>query len=559
MLILEQVIAYRIDSIVFCAALTLAVIAVSRSLRKRHGAGLPPSSSLLLGILIVAGFIMPEVAGERERARLQKMLDGIAPTYAQELELLGHSRLTLDTPADDPDYLKMIESQKRWLAVNPNVCDIYTYRKSPDGGIMLMVDSETDYDRNGVIDEDREARTDLGEIYPDATEAMLLALDGKANFDPVPYTDRWGTWVSASVPLRDSSGQVEGAVGVDFNASTWLAAIAGNRGAALSLVVIVGTTLLSTGVVVVVTKSELAKREALENERSKLQDQLLLASRKAGQAEIATDVLHNVGNVLNSVNVSARMINDCVRASRLPSLGKLAGLIEQEKARLGEFVTSDSRGRCLPEFLSQLHAKLNEDQSAIQKEVDQLVVGIEHIKEVVRMQQSSASASTMYLPTEPTAVVEDALKMNLVSMERHQVHLHREYEPGLSAVPMDKHKILQILVNLISNAKKATCHPDVAERHVTLRVRRVNRGDAIEFEVQDNGVGIAPDALAKLFRHGYTTFEGGHGFGLHSGANAAGEMRGSLTARSDGPGTGATFTLTIPVQQTQGAARKEAA
>ncbi len=278
-------------------------------------------------------------------------------------------------------------------------------------------------------------------------------------------------------------------------------------------------------------------------------NQSLSLSRQAGMAEIATGVLHNVGNVLNSVNVSARMITDNLRTSRLGSLGKLVALIGQEKGRLGEFVTSDSRGKCLPDFLEQLYATLRNDQETVQKEVNQLVSGIEHIKDVVRMQNDSVASSNVIIPTEPTSIMEDAVKINLVSMERHRVHVQREYEPDLPHLPLDKHKVLQILINLISNAKKATCHPNIPERHVTLRVRRVQGGQAIEFQVQDNGVGIAPESTTKLFQHGFSNFADGHGFGLHTGANAANEMKGTLVARSDGSGTGSTFTLTIPLQQ----------
>ncbi len=276
-------------------------------------------------------------------------------------------------------------------------------------------------------------------------------------------------------------------------------------------------------------------------------NQALAMSRQAGMAEVATGVLHNVGNVLNSVNVSARMIVDNLRSSRLGSLGKLCQLIQQEREHLGEFVTTDARGKCLPEFLEQLHTRLQQDQQNTQKEVHELVRGIEHIMQVVNMQQSSASPSTMATLCEPTSIMEEAVKMNLASMERHQVELHREYEANLPHMMLDRHKVLQILINLISNAKKATCRSEAGHRHIVLYVGRVQEEQAVEFSVKDNGVGIASEDLPKLFRHGFSSFDQGHGFGLHSGANAAGEMNGSLTAHSDGPGRGAIFTLRIPV------------
>lgn len=544
---LQQILDYRLDTVLFALLMAAAVVVSSARLRKQHGIFLPRRTWLMSLMLIGLAFTLAEIAGERERTRLRDMVAGIAPTYAREVELLGHSSLTLDTAVDDPTYERIIEAQKRWLSSNAAVADVYTFRLTADGkGVQFIVDSETDYDHNGKFEGERETRTAIGEEYPEAMASMFSALRGHASFEAIPETDRWGVWVSAFVPLYDSSGKVDAALGVDYDAREWHSALAWSRGAALGFCAIIGVIVLSSASIVAITRAELTKREQLQKEREQLQEQLLVASRQAGMAEVATGVLHNVGNVLNSVNVSARMIGDSLRDSRLPSLGKLSSLINQEKQRLGEFVTADPRGKCLPDFLAQLHNKLSDDQTLIQKELEQLLVGVEHIKEVVRMQQNTATVKAVVVPTDPIELMEDAIKMNLVSMERHKITLQRDYEPNLPKIMLDKHRTLQILINLISNAKKATCHPDVVDRKVSLRIAR-SADNSIVFEIKDNGVGIAPENRTKLFQHGFSAFQNGHGFGLHSGANAAAELGGSLEAYSDGLGKGAAFRLKLPI------------
>jgi signal transduction histidine kinase len=116
----------------------------------------------------------------------------------------------------------------------------------------------------------------------------------------------------------------------------------------------------------------------------------------------------------------------------------------------------------------------------------------------------------------------------------------------------ERHKVLMILINLISNAKYAMDGVPEDKRRLTLRVARVP-GDRVQLEVRDTGVGIAPELLTRIFQHGFSTREQGHGFGLHSSALAARELGGTLSAHSDGPGQGASFVLELPLHSTEGA------
>jgi len=125
------------------------------------------------------------------------------------------------------------------------------------------------------------------------------------------------------------------------------------------------------------------------------------------------------------------------------------------------------------------------------------------------------------------------------------VRVIREYDKDLPEIVVDKHKLRQILVNLICNAKNACDESVRAEKVLTVRVAHPQ--GRLQISVSDNGVGIAQENLTRIFNHGFTTRKDGHGFGLHSGALAAKEMGGALLAESDGPGKGARFTVDFPV------------
>jgi PAS domain S-box-containing protein len=273
--------------------------------------------------------------------------------------------------------------------------------------------------------------------------------------------------------------------------------------------------------------------------------QLLDASRRAGMAEVATSVLHNVGNVLNSVNVKSYSVTECVRDSKVGNLAKVVALLREHEADLGQYITSDPKGRQLPKYLGQLADHLAGEQATALEGLAQLQKYIGHIKEIVAMQQNYSKASGVLESLPIVDLLEDALRMNAGSMERHNVAVVREYT-DTPVMIMDKHKVLQILVNLVRNAKHA-CN-DSAEPHKQIILRVKQEQQRVKISVIDNGIGIPAENLTKIFNHGFTTKKDGHGFGLHSGALAAKEMGGSVTVVSGGSGRGAAFTLDLPVQ-----------
>jgi len=261
-------------------------------------------------------------------------------------------------------------------------------------------------------------------------------------------------------------------------------------------------------------------------------------------AEIATSVLHNVGNVLNSVNVSASIIGDRLRKSGVADLKSATELLNRHLDDPGAFVSSDPQGKHLPQFLTQLSQKMSSDEQLILNEIKSLSGDIDHIKGIVALQQSYTGVSGISDKLSLADLLDDAIRINSQSVTRHNIDVIREYEV-LPPVVTEKQKVLQILVNLLSNAKYAVIAADRATRRITVRAKRVAT-DRVRIEVIDNGVGIPRENLTRIFSHGFTTRKDGHGFGLHSAANLARELGGSLTVQSEGVGKGATFVLELP-------------
>jgi len=291
---------------------------------------------------------------------------------------------------------------------------------------------------------------------------------------------------------------------------------------------------------------DITERKRAESNLQKANAELVQASRRAGMAEVATNVLHNVGNVLNSVNTSATLVMDQVRASRLKGISRVVEMLEPNANDLAGFFARDKRGPQMVTYLKTLSDFLAQEQEAMLRELTGLTKNIEHIKQIVSMQQSYAKASGVEEIHSPVALMEDALRIHLGSLEKYHVEVVRDYEkvPDITA---DKHKVLQILINLIGNAKNALTESEQPAPQAIIGVKG-NGGSSMYFTIKDNGVGIAPENLIRIFSHGFTTRENGHGFGLHSGFLAAKEMGGSLSVHSDGPGRGATFTLQLPLK-----------
>jgi signal transduction histidine kinase len=289
-----------------------------------------------------------------------------------------------------------------------------------------------------------------------------------------------------------------------------------------------------------------AERETARAEADLLHQRLLDVARKIGMAEIATGALHNVGNILNSVNVAASIVSERLAEFDAGHIQRVADMIKENSTDLTGFLTADGRGDQLVDYLQRYCEHIGDQQQQAQQEIGQLVDGIDRIKQVISAQQSHAGVTGSVEPASLAELVDDALQLNMTSLHNHGIEVIQQFDP-IPDVLTEKSKVLPILVNLIKNAKDALTASDQSSKRIWVRI--LAKGDSsVRVEVSDNGVGIDPKILEQIFTYGFTTKPSGHGFGLHSSAAMANSLGGGLMAKSEGCGKGATFVLDLPLQ-----------
>ncbi|OJH36815.1 ATP-binding protein [Cystobacter ferrugineus] len=291
-------------------------------------------------------------------------------------------------------------------------------------------------------------------------------------------------------------------------------------------------------------KDVTASKEA-ESRLGEMHRNLIDVSRQAGMAEIATGVIHNVGNTLNSASVSAELVIQGLRGLRVSSVVKTLELLREHAGHLDAFLSS-AQGRQVPSYLEALGKELPTAKERLLEEMRALQESLENVKAVVLMQQEHARYLGVVEPVAVPQLIDDALRLQGRSFESLGIQVRREYGP-VPLVMVDRHKLLQILLNLLNNARHALEDRERSNRRLTVRVSRTAQA-RLRIEVEDSGTGIAPEHLPRLFTQGFTTKKTGHGFGLHISALSARELGGSLSCTSPGPGQGATFTIEVPLE-----------
>jgi len=292
---------------------------------------------------------------------------------------------------------------------------------------------------------------------------------------------------------------------------------------------------------------DISKRKDFESKLAESQQRVVEAAHQSGMAEMATGVLHNIGNVLNSVSVSVEVITRTVKTSNISGLIKANKLLTDNIDNIGDFMQHDNKGKKLPEYLNKLGSILDKDIEEIKLETDILNEKVTMIKEVISTQQSYAKAGSFVETFDISTIVDDALKVQEASLYKSGVATIKNFE-SVPKVLAQKSKLLQVVTNLIKNAQEAMSENDIFNKikEITVSIGK-NPGDSIFISVKDTGCGIEEDKLSEIFSHGFTTKETGHGFGLHASANAMTEMSGRLIAVSDGKGMGSCFTLSLPI------------
>ncbi|MCA1964840.1 MAG: PAS domain-containing protein, partial [Prosthecobacter sp.] len=284
--------------------------------------------------------------------------------------------------------------------------------------------------------------------------------------------------------------------------------------------------------------------------RKMLHEQQLEAAHEAGKAEIAKNVLHNIGNVMNSLNVSAKLHMEALSASRASNLGRAAKLLKENQENLAHFIQSSRQGRRLPDYLISVSEHLMEENRRLHGEALAMVHHIEHMRDIIALEQVNGRASSFQEQCDLAGLLEQALTLEGNILMDEGITIERNYA-DLPPQMISRGQFLQVMVNLISNARHAVSATSVkGPRRISLGISAPRSG-RILITVTDTGCGISETNLARIFTHGFTTRKDGNGFGLHHAALLADEMGGSLRAESAGEGCGATFTLELPVRTVQ--------
>ena len=271
---------------------------------------------------------------------------------------------------------------------------------------------------------------------------------------------------------------------------------------------------------------------------------VLDSAHRAGMAEIASEVLHNVGNAVNSANCSVEMLDEQMARSKVHGLERAATLLRDQAPRAAEFFTSDPRGPKLIAYLTDLSATLQKERADNQNEVTRLRDTVRHIREAIATQQTFAGRSDFRQEVELPDLIDEILQMNQELIRTHEVKVVVDLPP-LPELQLNKSKMTQVLVNLVRNAVQAMQGQPTDHRCLTITACCVE-DNGIEIEVSDTGSGFGDEVREKLFTHGVTTKAEGNGFGLHYCANAIREADGHMTAQSAGAGLGATFRIRLP-------------
>ncbi len=289
---------------------------------------------------------------------------------------------------------------------------------------------------------------------------------------------------------------------------------------------------------------DITERKRMEEEKLQLHQQLLDTSRQLGMAEVASDVLHNVGNVLNSIYVSIGVVRELVTRSIVGDVERISQLFQKHKDDLSNYLSTNPKGKQIPAYLEKLAGQLLEEQRAALAELTRLHDNAQQAQQCVAAQQDLAQPSRITEPLFIEELLEEALTANQDLLKTSQIDVVREFQE-IPQLIVEKRQVLEVLVDLIRNACEAMS-TSLVKRLVIRAILVPGPPDSVRLEIQDSGVGIAPEDLTKIFGQGNQTQHGGRGMSLHNGALVAKNLGGALRAHSQGKGQGATFSLELP-------------
>lgn len=263
-------------------------------------------------------------------------------------------------------------------------------------------------------------------------------------------------------------------------------------------------------------------------------------AQREGIADIATNILHNIGNILNSINVSVHLMEECAKSTVIDDIIMAGRLLQENMDKLDQFISAGGKGKKLMEFYLSLGRTAVRMQEQLRYNLDRLMSKIEAINEAVTAQQSYAGVSERLEEIYVETILADALKLNQDDFDKLQIVVEKNVISNFKVV-VNRAKLFFILFNIISNAKEAIIEASMQEKRLIITMYEDDAGRYIK--VTDTGIGIPENIISKIFDYGFTRKTGKYGYGLYSCASYISEMNGSIRVQSDGEGKGATFTL----------------
>lgn len=293
------------------------------------------------------------------------------------------------------------------------------------------------------------------------------------------------------------------------------------------------------------SNTDITERKHTEFELERAQQEALYHAHQAGKAEFATTVLHNIGNVLNSVNVSGNQIRQTLRKSKIPQMLMSLDLIRENLDNVHDFFAKHEKGKVLPSYLAQIGERLEEDYRFLMELSEGIKTKIDLMRDVIERQQSHAKGSDVIERRDLAHLAEEALKIQMESINKNRVSIRKRFHRYVE-VELPTTQVIHILINLIKNAVEAMESTPEDKRVLYLDIDADSSGRPL-LRIKDSGCGIEPSHLSNMFRHGFTTKQNGHGFGLHYCKDSMLEIGGDIQVRSEGVGKGASFELVFPV------------
>ncbi len=286
---------------------------------------------------------------------------------------------------------------------------------------------------------------------------------------------------------------------------------------------------------------ELVKERTEELERT--HKELVEKAHKAGMADIATGIVHNVGNVLNSVKTSVQVIDNILKESLIINFKRANDLLRENMDTLEEFLINNSKGKMLMEYYLRIEEGLSKEHFQIEELTNRLIRMVDAIADIISAQQNYTNVDFLVEKSSLDKTVDDALTMMIQLITNQQVIVKRIYNK-IPQVEIQKIKLLHTIINIIKNACESMENTQPDNRILTIVIDYCEMDkNAACIKMSDTGHGIHPENLEKIFSYGFTTKSGRHGLGLHSSANYMTEMGGKLWAENNESGKGTSFIL----------------